>query len=108
MANSFQPLCVQSVQVLTDDALLIELERPPNFHFKSGQHLSIQAEIDNENVFRTYSICTTPQSEKLAIGVRVLRNGMFSNWLKDYVKVGDPLNCSVPSGLFYLSPPKIP
>ncbi len=106
MANAFQPLRIQSVQALTDDALLIELKRPKTFHFKSGQHLSIQSEIDNEMVFRTYSICTTPQSEKLAIGVRVLPHGIFSNWLQQNAKAGDFLNCSVPTGLFHLHPPK--
>jgi ring-1,2-phenylacetyl-CoA epoxidase subunit PaaE len=75
----FHQLRVADVEQLTDDSVAITFDVPPElaeaYRFKHGQHLTIRGD-DGER--RSFSICTTPSSGALTIGVKKLPGGAFS------------------------------
>jgi ring-1,2-phenylacetyl-CoA epoxidase subunit PaaE len=97
----FHPLRVASVEPLTDDSVALTFAVPPeladDYRFVHGQHLTIRGD-DGER--RSFSICTTPSSELLRIGVKKLPGGVFSEGVVDTLKVGDALDVMTPAGRF--------
>ncbi|MGA8245944.1 MAG: 1,2-phenylacetyl-CoA epoxidase subunit PaaE [Nocardioides sp.] len=97
----FHPLRVASVEPLTDDSVALTFEVPPeladDYRFVHGQHLTIRGD-DGER--RSFSICTTPRSGALTIGVKKLPGGVFSQGVVDRLRVGDALDVMTPAGRF--------
>ena len=97
----FHPLRVASVEPLTDDSVALTFAVPPeladDYRFVHGQHLTIRGD-DGER--RSFSICTTPRSGLLRIGVKKLPGGAFSEGVVDTLRVGDELDVMTPAGRF--------
>jgi ring-1,2-phenylacetyl-CoA epoxidase subunit PaaE len=97
----FHPLRVAAVDPLTDDAVAITFAVPSDlaeaYRFTHGQHLTIRGE-DGER--RSFSICTTPSSGVLTIGVKKLPGGVFSEGVVDTLRPGDELDVMTPAGRF--------
>ena len=72
--SKFHPLTVATVTRETRDAIALTFEVPPDlreqFRFVQGQHLTLRADIDGEDVRRSYSICSAVQDEVLRIAVK--------------------------------------
>jgi ring-1,2-phenylacetyl-CoA epoxidase subunit PaaE len=68
-----------------------------DYRFVHGQHLTIRGD-DGER--RSFSICTTPSSGLLRIGVKKLPGGAFSEGVVDALHVGDELEVMTPAGRF--------
>ena len=64
MAEHFHALTVAEIVPETDEAVRSASTCRPNcastFAFKAGQHLTLRADIDGEEVRRNYSLCTAP------------------------------------------------
>jgi ring-1,2-phenylacetyl-CoA epoxidase subunit PaaE len=88
----------------TSDANSIRFEVPPElrdiFQFRAGQHLTLKAEIDGEEVRRNYSLCTAPDSGDWMVTIKRIGGGLFSNWIGDKLKAGDTLDVMPPHGSF--------
>lgn len=101
MSATFHSLRVAAIDELTDDAVALTFEVPPelaeDFRFAPGQHLSIRG---GDDVRRSYSICTAPSSGVLRIGVKRLPGGAFSEGVVDRLRVGDRLDVMTPAGRF--------
>jgi ring-1,2-phenylacetyl-CoA epoxidase subunit PaaE len=101
----FHPLRVAAVDRLTDDAIAVTFEVPPEFEdeydFVHGQHLTIRARIDGAEVRRNYSICSPAGSGVLRIGVKRLPGGAFSEWANSHLTVGSVLDVMTPTGRFF-------
>jgi len=71
------------------------------FHYKPGQFIGIEAEIDGELVKRTYSISSSP-SRPLLLDITVKRvpGGAMSNWLPENVAPGQRMRIRPPGGKF--------
>ena len=71
MAEHFHALRVAEIVPETDDALSIRFEVPPEladaFRFKAGQHLTLKADIGDEEVRRNYSLCTAPDEGEIKV-----------------------------------------
>jgi ring-1,2-phenylacetyl-CoA epoxidase subunit PaaE len=97
----FHPLRVASIEPLTDDAVALTFAVPDDlaeeYAFVHGQHLTIRGD-DGER--RSFSICTTPRSGLLRIGVKKLPGGAFSEGVVDTLHVGDELDVMTPAGRF--------
>ena len=102
--RAFHPLRVVGKREETRDSVVLTLEVPEShadeFRYSPGQHLPVRAEIDGNNVRRTYSICASVDEQTLRLGVRVQDGGTFSNYLASQVAVGDTLDVMPPSGRF--------
>ncbi|WP_395659906.1 1,2-phenylacetyl-CoA epoxidase subunit PaaE [Nocardioides sp.] len=101
MSATFHALRVAAIDELTDDAVALTFEVPPDlapeFRFAHGQHLSIRG---GDDVRRSYSICTPPSSGVLRIGVKQLPGGAFSEGVVGRLVVGDTLEVMTPAGRF--------
>jgi ring-1,2-phenylacetyl-CoA epoxidase subunit PaaE len=97
----FHPLRVAAVEPLTDDSVALTFAVPPeltdDYRFVHGQHLTIRGD-DGER--RSFSICTTPSSGRLRIGVKKLPGGTFSEGVLTTLGVGDELDVMTPAGRF--------
>jgi ring-1,2-phenylacetyl-CoA epoxidase subunit PaaE len=97
----FHPLRVASIEPLTDDAVALTFAVPDDladeYAFVHGQHLTIRGD-DGER--RSFSICTTPASGLLRIGVKKLPGGAFSEGVVDELAIGDELDVMTPAGRF--------
>jgi ring-1,2-phenylacetyl-CoA epoxidase subunit PaaE len=104
MSVHFHPLKVAKVVPETAEANSIRFEIPPElrdaFGFKAGQHLTLRATIDGEEVRRNYSLCTAPADGDWMVTVKRIGGGIFSNWVGDQLKAGDVVEVMVPHGSF--------
>ncbi|QNM83509.1 ferredoxin--NADP reductase [Sphingomonas sabuli] len=104
MSAHFHALRVAQIVPETADANSIRFDIPPElrdaFRFKAGQHLTLKATIDGEDVRRNYSLCTSPDSGEWMVTVKRIGGGLFSNWVGDTLKAGDTLDVLPPHGSF--------
>jgi len=70
------------------------------FRFLPGQHLTLKAEIEGEEVRRNYSLCVAPQDGQVMVTVKRIAGGLFSNWANDQLKPGDAIEVMAPHGSF--------
>ncbi len=102
----FHPLPVASIERLTDDAVAITFDVPPElreeFRFRAGQHVSIRSPVVGDDVRRNYSICApaTDREQRLRIGVKRIPDGVFSSYVAERLRPGDVLDIMTPTGSF--------
>ncbi len=76
---------------------------PYSLKYRAGQFLTLIIPIGNEKFKRSYSLCTSPYTDALpAITIKRVLGGKVSNYLNDYIRVGDKLEVLPPSGNFVL------
>jgi ring-1,2-phenylacetyl-CoA epoxidase subunit PaaE len=93
----FHTLTVTRVERLTDDALAVGFaiadELAAEFTFEPGQHLTLRATVDGQDVRRSYSICLSRrhalERKELRIAAARVGGGLLSNWINDNLKAGD-------------------
>ncbi|MGW8122357.1 2Fe-2S iron-sulfur cluster-binding protein [Roseivirga echinicomitans] len=96
-------LTVQKVVNETADAISIYFEQPTagKINYKSGQFLTLIAEINGKKERRAYSLCTSPFVDSHpAVTVKRVEGGLMSNHLGDKLKAGDQLEVLEPIGNF--------
>ena len=95
-------LKVTDVVQETSDAISIVFEQPNTpISYKSGQFLTLIADINGKEVRRAYSLCSSPFTERnLAVAVKRVEQGIMSNWLAENLKAGDTLKIMEPMGVF--------
>jgi ring-1,2-phenylacetyl-CoA epoxidase subunit PaaE len=100
----FHSLRVESVERLTDDAVAITFDVPPDlreeFRFEPGQHLSVRSPVVGDDVRRNFSICAPATSGRLRIGVKRIPGGVFSSYVAERLRPGDILDIMTPTGRF--------
>ena len=84
--QTFHDLRIQSIEKETEGSSRIRFALPETlldeFHFKPGQYISIKFEMKKKAHVRTYSISSEPDRNFIEIGVKHIKNGMFSKFLK--------------------------
>jgi len=104
MSAHFHRLRIVDIVPETAEANSIRFDVPPEleqaFRFRAGQHLTLRAEIDGEEVRRNYSLCTAPGDGELMVTVKRIAGGKFSNWVADNLKAGDDIDVMPPLGSF--------
>ncbi len=108
----FHTLTVREVERLTDDAVAVTFEVPPDlradYNFEPGQHLTLRATIDGEDVRQSYSICQSRSGRTpgrhgagtLRVASARVPQGRMSTWLNDVVQAGDAVDVMTPMGSF--------
>jgi ring-1,2-phenylacetyl-CoA epoxidase subunit PaaE len=104
MSVHFHALKVAEIVLETAEASSIRFEISAElretFAFKAGQHLTLRATINGEEVRRNYSLCTAPAENDWMVTVKRIGGGLFSNWVGDRLKAGDTVEVMVPHGSF--------
>ncbi|MFC3608544.1 glycine-betaine demethylase subunit GbcB [Stutzerimonas tarimensis] len=94
--------CVKVIQETWDvRTFCFMADQPLMFFFKPGQFVTLELEINNEPVMRSYTISSSPSVPySFSITVKRAPGGRVSNWLHDNLNVGDQLPVHGPVGLF--------
>lgn len=106
MATSthFYPLRVQEVRRETPDAVSVAFEVPAPlrdvFRFVPGQYLTLRAQIDGQDVRRSYSVCAAPHEGELRVAIKKIPGGVFSTFANERMRAGDELLVMPPQGRF--------
>lgn len=102
--TGFHRLKVAEVRRETADAVSILFEVPAAlreaFAFRAGQHLTLKADIDGEDIRRTYSVCVSPAENEMRIAIKQMPGGRFSSWANAKIAVGQSLEVLPPMGRF--------
>ncbi|KAA6220809.1 phenylacetic acid degradation protein [Streptomyces albofaciens JCM 4342] len=106
----FHPLRVAELERLTDDAVAVTFQVPPDlrdtFRHIPGQHIAVRRTVDGREIRRTYSICTPASDDepRLRVGIRLVEDGEFSTYALKELAVGDTVEVMAPAGRFVLEP----
>jgi ring-1,2-phenylacetyl-CoA epoxidase subunit PaaE len=104
MSVGFHILTIADIVDETAEARSIRLAVPEElretFKFKPGQHLTLKAEIQGEEIRRNYSLCVAPQDHEIIVTVKRIAGGTFSNWANDQLKPGMAIEVMAPHGSF--------
>jgi ring-1,2-phenylacetyl-CoA epoxidase subunit PaaE len=102
--SKFYPLPVAKVHKETRDTIAITFDVPPalkeRFAYVQGQHLTLRAQINEEDVRRSYSICSAVQDGALRVAIKRTPGGLFSTWANDTLKPGATIEVMPPMGHF--------
>lgn len=106
--STFHKLSVKNIIKETAHAVSLVFDVPDqlksNFSFKAGQYITLKANINNNEVRRAYSICSSPNSGELKVAIKAVENGTFSVYATSQLKIGDVLEVHEPEGKFILKP----
>ena len=101
----FHTLKVKDIRRETVDAVSIAFDIPlaiqHEYQFKQGQYITVKLTVNGEELRRSYSICTSPYSEKeLRVAVKEVQDGRASTLMNRTWKVGDAVEVMTPMGNF--------
>jgi len=101
---TFHKIKVKNIYKETDDCSVVTFDIPnelkDNFKFRQGQHLTLKAEINNENIRRNYSLCSSPLDDEWRVAVKQIPEGKFSTYVNNELRTGDFVEILSPSGRF--------
>ncbi|WP_456441948.1 2Fe-2S iron-sulfur cluster-binding protein [Psychroserpens sp.] len=100
----FHNLKVADIYKETEDTSVVTFEIPSKlqdvFKFRQGQHLTLKADINGEDIRRSYSLCSSPIENQWQVAVKLIPSGKFSTYVNEELKTGDQLEVMAPSGTF--------
>lgn len=100
----FYKLNIKDIYKETDDTSVVSFEVPVHlqsvFKYAQGQHLTLKADIDGEDVRRSYSLCSSPLENEWKVAIKQIPGGKFSTFVNNEVKAGDLIEVMEPSGNF--------
>ena len=101
---TFHPLTITQVRDLTDKAIEVTFAVPEElqseYDYVAGQYVALRADVNGEQVRRSYSICAEPTPGEIKIAIKRDLGGLFSNWANDNLKAGDVIEVMNPQGAF--------
>jgi ring-1,2-phenylacetyl-CoA epoxidase subunit PaaE len=107
-APVFHRLTVSDVTPETDDSVAVTFAVPDDlsaeFAYLPGQHVTLRAVVDGEDVRRSYSICADASTGVLRVGIKQLPGGVFSTWATTSLRPGTVLDVMPPVGEFTITP----
>lgn len=104
MSVHFEKVRVKSVDKETADCVSVLFDIPDSlkekFSYIQGQHLTIRTFIDEEEVRRSYSLCSSPLDNQWRVAIKKVKDGIFSTYANEQLKAGDELEIMPPMGHF--------
>ncbi|MGB3007237.1 MAG: FAD-binding oxidoreductase, partial [Chitinophagaceae bacterium] len=104
MSIHFHRLAIKEIKKETPDCVSVLFEVPEalkkEFSFTQGQSLTMRAMINDEEIRRTYSICSSPLDNELKVAIKRVEGGLFSTFANEQLKKGDALEVMQPVGKF--------
>lgn len=108
MNPTFHRLTIADIRKETEDTVSIAFEVPSDltndYHYESGQYLTLRSTIDGEDLRRSYSLCSAPFENEYRVAIKQVEQGKFSNFANATLKVGDSLDVMTPTGSFKCIP----
>ena len=75
-------------------------ELKEKFSFKAGQYITIRTYFRDEEIRRSYSLCTSTQESEFGVTVKKVEGGRMSCFLNEKLNEGDYIDISFPEGNF--------
>ncbi|MEM7086303.1 MAG: 1,2-phenylacetyl-CoA epoxidase subunit PaaE [Bacteroidota bacterium] len=101
---TFHKLKIKDIYKEIEDCSVVTFDIPSElteeFAFRQGQHLTLKADIDGEDVRRSYSLCSSPLENQWKVAVKLIPGGKFSSFVNNDLKTGDVLEIMPPTGTF--------
>ena len=101
--SKIYPLVISKVERETLDSVLISFNVPEEikekFEFEAGQYLTLETNINENKVRRSYSICSAP-GDGLQVGIKEVPKGLFSTYANREIKTGETIMVAPPEGRF--------
>ncbi|NND63522.1 MAG: 2Fe-2S iron-sulfur cluster binding domain-containing protein [Flavobacteriaceae bacterium] len=101
---TFHKIKVKDIYKETADTSVVTFDMPVDlkdeFAFQQGQHLTLKANLDGEDVRRSYSLCSSPFEDQWRVAVKQIPGGKFSTYVNEKLSAGDTLEIMPPSGAF--------
>jgi len=102
--QEFYDLTVTNVRTEANDAICVELAcaagDEERFDFTQGQYLTLSADIEGEEIRRSYSICSGV-GEPLAVAIKKIEGGAFSQYAHANLQTGAVVKSLPPDGQFH-------
>ncbi|MEL6720255.1 MAG: 1,2-phenylacetyl-CoA epoxidase subunit PaaE [Bacteroidota bacterium] len=106
MSTNFYSIQVKSIEKTTEECSLISFDVTESlkstFDFKQGQYLTLKATINNEDVRRSYSLCSSPLDKEWQVAVKKINGGRFSTFAHEQLKIGYTIEVMPPAGRFFV------
>ncbi len=103
--SDFYNIKISEVTKETKECTSLTFDIPDNlkeeFSYIQGQHLTVKATIEGEDIRRSYSLCSSPIEDKWQVAVKKIEGGIFSNYACSELKAGDFLELMPPIGSFF-------
>lgn len=100
----FHDLTISDVRAEGDGAVAVSFAVPETlsqvFSFDPGQYLTLRADVNGQDLRRSYSIASAP-GDALTVGIKHVEGGAFSSFAQG-LKAGDRLRVMPPEGRFTL------
>jgi ring-1,2-phenylacetyl-CoA epoxidase subunit PaaE len=104
--TDFHSVKIADIYKETKDTVVVTFEIPkhlqPSFSYTQGQHLTLRKIIDNKDIRRTYSLCSSPFENKWKVAIKQIPRGVFSTFANTKLKIGDTIEIMEPSGNFFV------
>lgn len=100
----FHTLTISEVVRETEEAISVAFAVPEDlaqdYIFTQGQHLTLKADVDGEDVRRSYSICSAVGDDHLRVAIKQIDGGKFSTFANQNFVAGQSLDVMIPQGKF--------
>jgi ring-1,2-phenylacetyl-CoA epoxidase subunit PaaE len=100
----FHPLTIKEIRRETPECVSISFDIPEHlkeqYRFEPGQNVTLKLNLGDEEIRRSYSICSSPGENELRVAVKQIAGGRFSEHANSFLKVGDVVNVLPPTGKF--------
>lgn len=104
MTPTFHRLRIADIRQETSDTISLAFDIPTelkqDYHFLSGQYLTLRSNINEEEFRRSYSLCSAPFENEWRVAIKQVEGGVFSNFAKGSLKIGDEIDVMTPTGHF--------
>jgi ring-1,2-phenylacetyl-CoA epoxidase subunit PaaE len=104
--SDFHNIKVSDLYKEAKDTVVVEFDIPNNlkkeFQFKQGQYLTLKTIINDEDIRRSYSLCSSPLDNKWKVAIKQIPNGKFSTFANQQLNIGDTLDVMLPDGNFFI------
>ncbi len=101
---TFHQIKIKDIYKEVADCSVVAFDIPSHlaeeFTYTAGQHLTLKADINGEDVRRSYSLCSSPVDNEWKVAVKQIPGGKFSTFVNQDLEAGDTLEIMAPSGAF--------
>lgn len=108
MSTKFYSLEVAEIRRETPGCVSVAFTVPTSiendFAFEAGQYLTIKKTIQNQELRRSYSLCSAPHENEWRVAIKQIPDGVFSGYANHDLQVGDTLEVLAPMGNFKFTP----
>jgi ferredoxin-NADP reductase/MOSC domain-containing protein YiiM len=108
----FEPLIVAAIDRESADVLSFTVQSADGHALPvalPGQYVVVRLKpAAGPPIFRSYSLSGPSSTERYRISVKIEPSGVAGDYLRDHLRVGDPLDVSSPRGSFVLQPGERP